>query len=229
MRHYTLFPWRLACPPLILLLAAMEAGAVESPSLKLLVWGDSLSAAHGIPRELGWVALLRQRLAPRGIEVSNGSISGETSNGGLARLPEALRRIRPDILVLELGANDGLRGQPLTRTRENLRAMIEQARQAGAQVVLIGMRLPPNYGPDYTEAFHAIYRELAREYRLPLVPFLLEGVASDFSLMQADGLHPTAAAQKRLLENAWPAVKQALERAAGPGQATPELLSEQAK
>jgi acyl-CoA thioesterase-1 len=176
---------------------------------KLLVLGDSISAGYGIRIEEGWVALLESRLREQGYgyQVVNASVSGETTTGGLARLPRALTLHKPRIVVLELGGNDGLRGLPLNAIRRNLERMILAARASGAKVLLIGMRMPSNYGPQYVDGFMANYRDLARRYATPLVPFIMEGVALDARLMQADGVHPTAAAQKRLLDNVWPVLK----------------------
>jgi acyl-CoA thioesterase-1 len=179
-------------------LVAAPAGAAERPVV--LVLGDSLSAAYGIPREEGWVHLLARRLEPRGYRVVNASISGDTSRGGLTRLDPLLKRHDPDWLLLELGANDGLRGIPTAETRRNLTAIIERAREAGARVVLLGIRLPVNYGPVYRERFEAVYRDLAAAHRLPLLPFLLDGVVDQ---LQEDGLHPRAEAQPRILGNVW--------------------------
>ena len=175
----------------------------------LLVLGDSLSAGYGLAPEQGWVTLLEQRLERQGLpwHVVNVSISGDTTAGGRARLPALLERHRPDVLLLELGANDGLRGLSLAAMKDNLAAMIAQARAAGAQVLLIGMQMPPNYGPRYTERFSAIYRELAAEQEVPLVPFLLEKVALDPGLMLGDNLHPNARAQPLLLDTVWPALE----------------------
>ena len=172
----------------------------------VLVLGDSLSAGYGIDVNAGWVNLLQQRLRQQGYphQLVNASISGDTTSGGRARLPRALALHHPDLVIIELGANDGLRGLSLTSMRANLAAMIKLARAQGAQVLLIGMYLPSNYGPAYTEKFHAVYRDLARELNIPLVPFLLEGVALKPDLMQADGLHPRAVAQARVLDNVWP-------------------------
>lgn len=177
------------------------------PSGPVLVVGDSLSAAHGIPIETGWVTLLTKRLdAPdasprRG--VVNASISGETTSGGLARLPALLATHKPGVVVVELGANDGLRGLPLPDIRKNVASLVKLSRDAGARVVLVGIELPINYGPQYRDGLRAMYRDLAGEFNVPLVPFLLEGVALDPALMQDDGLHPVAAAQPRLLETVW--------------------------
>lgn len=179
---------------------------------KVLVLGDSLSAAHGIARESGWVNLLQQRLQQSGKTrtVVNASISGETTSGGIARLPALLTEHRPTLVLIELGANDGLRGLPLTEIRANLVALLRLVRDAKARAVLIGIELPVNYGPQYRDGLRAMYRDLAREFNVPLVPFLLEGVALDPALMQDDGLHPTAPAQPRLLDTVWKAVGDAL-------------------
>ena len=168
----------------------------------VLVLGDSISAGLGVAAGAGWVDLLRPALD--GCEVVNASISGETSEGGKARLPALLAAHKPRIVVLELGGNDGLRGFPLAVTRANLATMIATAREAGARVLLLGMRIPPNYGPRYTEGFHALYGELAEETGSALVPFLLEGIATDPALMQTDGVHPTGEAQPLILANVLP-------------------------
>lgn len=175
----------------------------------ILVFGDSLSAGYGVEAGTGWVDLLAQRLVDQkhAYQVANASISGETSAGGLSRITAQLEKHRPDILILELGANDGLRGLPLQAMKHNLSSIIEQAKAKGAKVLLLGMQMPPNYGPRYTERFFAIYGELAKEQQLPLVPFLLERVALDPSLMQADNLHPNAKGQPLLLETVWPKLK----------------------
>jgi acyl-CoA thioesterase I len=172
----------------------------------ILVFGDSLSAAYGIRPEQGWVTLLAQRLQAQGYgyQVVNASVSGETSSGGLERLPRALELHQPAIVILELGANDGLRGLPVNVMRENLAHMVQLAQAAGARVLLVGIRIPPNYGPRYTEEFAAVYAQLAQQYRVPLVPFLLQKVALDPALMQQDGLHPNAAGEPPLLDTLWP-------------------------
>ena len=182
----------------------------------IVVLGDSLSAGYGIRLEQGWVALLQGRLKSEGYEyrVINASVSGETTGGALARLPRALAQHRPAIVIVELGANDGLRGLPIAEVRANFESIIDLAQRAGAGIVLIGMRVPPNYGPAYTRAFHDLYGELAREHRLALVPFLLADVALQDSLMQEDGLHPNAAGQPKLLEQVWPMLKPLLKKAA---------------
>ncbi|MGE5160846.1 MAG: arylesterase [Betaproteobacteria bacterium] len=175
----------------------------------LLVVGDSLSAEYGLPRGTGWVQLLADRLRDTGSDyrVVNASISGETTSGGRTRLPALLKQHRPRILVLELGANDGLRGLPLGVMRDNLAAMIREAQSAGAQVLLVGVRVPPNYGREYAERFAGTYAELAREFKVRLVPFLLDGFAESLELFQADRIHPTAEAQPRILENVWPVLR----------------------
>lgn len=171
----------------------------------LLVFGDSLSAAYGIPEESGWVNLLQQKLAKSGftVEVVNASVSGETSTGGLARLPAALEAHNPDLVILELGGNDGLRGLPIRLLKQNLQSMIDLITSAGAKVVLTGIQIPPNYGPRYTEPFFEIYAELAGENSLALVPFLIDGIPQQPQLMQNDGIHPKAEAQGMILTNVW--------------------------
>jgi acyl-CoA thioesterase-1 len=174
----------------------------------VLVLGDSLSAAYGIPEDRGWVALLQRRLAEAGYQhrVVNASVSGETSVGGLNRLPRLLAEHTPAVVVVELGANDGLRGIAPKVLDENLRAAVAAARGAGARVLLLGVRLPPNYGGAFNARFERVYAGVADETGTPLVPFFLEGVAEDRALMLPDGLHPAAEAQPRLLENVWPAL-----------------------
>ena len=189
---------------LFLFLLAAEAVAARTPVI--LVLGDSLSAAYGIDTRAAWVSLLQERLRQQGYPhtVVNASISGDTSAGGRARLDDALKRQRPDILILELGANDGLRGVALTETSANLAAIIKSAKTAGGRVLLAGIHIPPNYGPEYSKKFHAIYRNLARTHKVALVPFILQGVALNPELMQVDGLHPRAQAQPKILDNVWP-------------------------
>ncbi|NOX75115.1 MAG: arylesterase [Gammaproteobacteria bacterium] len=179
----------------------------------ILILGDSLSAAYGIDQRDGWVSLLQQRLRQRGLphQVFNASVSGETSSGGLRRIGPVLAQQKPDIVVIELGANDGLRGLPIAEMRGNLGKIIQRSQQAGARVLLVGMRLPPNYGFRYTKQFEESYTQLARDHAVGLSPFLLKGMATDLSQMQADGLHPTAEAQPRLLENVWEYLRPLLE------------------
>ncbi len=188
----------------------MAEGAEKS----ILVFGDSLSAAYGIPQARGWVALLSERVRRERADyiVANASVSGETTAGGVSRLGKLLQEKKPSILVLELGANDGLRGLPVAEMKKNLAEMIRGAQQSGSRVLLVGMKLPPNYGPDYTQAFEGAFPELAKRYRTALVPFLLEGVAEDRRLFQADGMHPTAEAQPEIAERVWKALKPLLRR-----------------
>ena len=194
------------CLPLLvwwLLLSFLPAARAEEPVI--LVLGDSLSAAYGIPVDQGWVKLLQDRLTERGYphRVVNASISGDTTSGGLNRLPAALAQQHPAIVILELGANDGLRGQPPMAMAANLAQLIELAQKAGAQVLLAEMRIPPNYGPLYTQKFQATFGEVAHQYAIPLIPFMLDGVAGHPELIQDDGLHPRAAGQPRILDNVW--------------------------
>ena len=171
----------------------------------MLVYGDSLSAAYGMPQQRGWVALLVERLKRESPDYSvvNASISGETTAGGLARIGKVLEREKPAVVIVELGANDGLRGLPVAAMVKNLGAIIEQSKRAGARVLLVGMRLPPNYGENYTRSFEHAYAELARRYHAVLLPFLLEGFADRIEWFQPDRIHPTEAAQPAVLNNVW--------------------------
>lgn len=180
----------------------------------VLVFGDSLSAGYGLPLGSGWVDLMRRRLAENDqpFEVVNASVSGETTLGGRNRLPTALSQHRPLAVVLQLGANDALRGQSLERMRDNLRAMVKASRGAGAEVILVGMQIPPNYGQQYTRKFQSAYAEVAREENVPFVPFLLDGFAARRTLFQADGIHPTAEAQALMLDTVWKELKPVLDR-----------------
>ena len=174
----------------------------------ILVYGDSISAAYGMEKSKGWVNLLAKRIAidrPH-YKVVNASVSGETTGGGVTRLPKSLAFHQPDVLVLELGGNDGLRGYPISSIRDNLQIMIQQAKTSGIHVLLIGMVLPPNYGRRYTLAFEKIFSSLAEEHSLPFVPFLLDGVSTGKSLVQRDGIHPTVEAQPKLLDDVWPSL-----------------------
>lgn len=175
----------------------------------VVILGDSISAGYGIVADKGWVQLLRQEIDDAALIV-NASISGETSGGGLARIDTLLERHQPDVLVLELGGNDGLRGYQLDILENNLSLMIHKAKSAGSKVVLLGMRIPPNYGKRYSEGFFNIYQKLAEQYNVPLVPFFLEGVGGNNALIQADGIHPNAEAQPILLANAKPIILDAL-------------------
>lgn len=175
----------------------------------LLVVGDSISAAFGLDSRQGWVALLEKRLSEEGFEhsVVNASISGDTSAGGAARLSALLAEHKPELVIIELGGNDGLRGQPPAQLQQNLASMIDKSHSAGADVLLLGMRLPPNYGARYTTSFAQVFADLAEQKKVPLVPFFLEGVGGVPGMMQADGIHPTESAQAVLLENVWPTLK----------------------
>ncbi len=182
----------------------MPSGTGSRPVL--LVLGDSLSAEYGLPRGTGWVQLLAERLRESRLNytVVNASISGETTSGGRTRLPALLSEHRPSIVVIELGANDGLRGLPLSTMRDNLAALIKTSQAAGASVLLVGVRVPPNYGRDYSEKFFQSFSDLARELRVPLVPFLLDGFGESLEWFQPDRIHPNEKAQVRMLDNVWP-------------------------
>jgi len=191
--------------------SASSTSASEQSSSVILLWGDSLSASYRMDEQQGWVALLQEKLTAEGRHdwrVVNGSVSGETTAGGLARLPAMLASTSPDIVILELGGNDGLRGLPVPTIRENLAQMIELSQSVGAQVLLSGIQIPPNYGPRYTGPFYAQYTELAEQYGLALIPFLLDGIAENAELMQDDGIHPTAEAQPLIVEIVWPVLNQ---------------------
>ncbi len=194
------------------------SAANDQPSGKpvIVVLGDSLSAEYGLPRDSGWVALLRQRLASERIDynVANASISGDTTSDGRSRLPALMQRLKPAIVIVELGANDALRGVPLATTEANLRAIVESVRRGNAKVVLVGMYVPPNYGPAYTQKFHSLYGQLAQDMRIPLAPFLLAGIENKPDMFQADQIHPTQQAQPALLDNVWPTLKPLLRNAA---------------
>ncbi len=179
-------------------LCAHAAGTV-------MVFGDSLSAAYNLPVEQGWVHLVEKRIAERKLswKVVNASISGETTAGGLRRLPEDLKRHNPDIVLIELGANDALRGQPVAGIRSNLVEMVKLARKARAEPVIVGLMIPPNYGIEYAEQFRRLYGDVARAQKAPIVPFLLEGIADKPEMFQADQLHPTAAGELRVADNVW--------------------------
>ena len=184
-------------------IALQDAAAADRT---ILVFGDSLSAAYGLRPEQGWVALLDKRLRSQGygFTVVNASVGGETTSGGLQRLPRALELNKPQILILELGSNDALRGLPLGNAKDNLSKMVELGEKAGAKVLLVGMRIPPNYGPKYTADFVKMYADLSARHHVPLVPFLLESVALDGSRMQEDGLHPNALGEPAVLDTLWP-------------------------
>lgn len=191
------------------------AAATSNAQRTIMVFGDSLSAAYGLDTSRGWVSLLGERIAREKLawHVVNASVSGETTAGGLRRLPEDLKRHRPSLVVIALGANDGLRGQPVAAARANLEAMIRIARAARAEPVLVGLMIPPNYGIDYAREFRSLYPQVAAKARVRLVPFLLDGIADRRELFQADQLHPSAAAQPRILDNVWPTLEPLLRRA----------------
>ena len=193
---------------LVLLFSLLLVPAALASGGTILVLGDSLSAAYGLPRQSGWVALLEERLGERkfNYRVVNASISGETSAGGASRIETLLRQHRPTVLILALGGNDGLRGLPAAQLQSNLETMIRAARQHNARVLLAGMRMPPNFGPAYTRQFTAVYADLARRHRTAFVPFLLEGFADRPEYFLADGIHPNAAAQPLILERVWAAL-----------------------
>jgi acyl-CoA thioesterase-1 len=194
---------------MILLILVAAGVSAKGQAATILVFGDSISAGFGINPERGWAALLQSKLKSEGYgeQVINASVSGETTEGGLARLPRALALHHPGIVIIELGGNDGLRALPVDQMRANLAQMAALCTAAGARVLLLGMQIPPNYGPEYTQQFRSSYASVAREKNLPLVPFLLNGVALNPQLMQADGIHPNELGQPKLLDNVWPALK----------------------
>jgi len=192
---------------LFVLIVASAAARAEAPVI--LVFGDSISAGYGLRLEQGWVELLKTRLKSQGYgdQVVNASVSGETTAGGLARLPRALELHHPSIVILELGGNDGLRGLPIAQMRANLTQMAALSTAAGAKVLLLGMRMPPNYGPEYTKQFATVFSDLASEKKIPFVPFLLTDIALSPALLQDDDIHPNALGQPILLDNVWPTLK----------------------
>ena len=197
---------------LILVFAGFPANA-DTPAI--LVFGDSISAGYGLARvEQGWVGMLRAKLKDEGYgyQVVNASVTGETTAGGLARLPRALALHHPRVVILELGGNDGLRALPIDQMRSNLGKMVDLSVDSGAQVLLLGMRIPPNYGPEFTEKFFAVFADVARDKRTPFVPFLLNGIALSPNLMQADGVHPNELGQPKLLDNVWPRLRPLLHK-----------------
>lgn len=200
-------------PLLSLLLILPVAPALASAPI-ILVFGDSLSAGYGLPSDQAWPSLLQKRLASEHLpwQVANASISGETTAGGHSRMAAALRQHRPAIVIIELGANDGLRGLPLAAMRQNLAAMISDSQKAGARVLLVGMRLPPNFGPAYTGEFSRSFAGLAQSHRTSFVPFLLEGFSDQAEMFQSDGLHPVASAQPLILETIWSELRKMLKK-----------------
>jgi acyl-CoA thioesterase-1 len=213
-RPFTQLPGQLPARLLAVLLLSAAAllpvsvTGAEQPHT-LLVYGDSLSAAYGIAEEQGWVNLLRQKIHQQDLpyRVVNGSVSGETSSGGLARLPAMLESYQPDLVILELGGNDGLRGLPVSNLKANLLAMVEMIKDSGARVLLAGIQIPPNYGPRYTEPFYQVFGDIAEQQNLALVPFLIDGIPQQPQLMQNDGIHPRAEAQAMILDNVWPTLE----------------------
>jgi len=200
---------------ILLLVCLVVTGFVRADAdYTLMVYGDSLSAAYGIEESEGWVELLSQKLANENFpyKVINGSVSGETTTGGLSRMPAMLNTYQPDLIILELGGNDGLRGIPLRNIRENLVAMVSLAQKSGAEVILAGIQIPPNYGSRYTEPFFAQFADIAVALNLPLVPFLIDGIPQQPQLMQNDGIHPKAEAQGMILDNVWPVLARRLKK-----------------
>lgn len=189
-----------------------SAAAAVAKAQRIMIYGDSLSAAYGFDPKNGWVSLLQTKLQPEGVTVINSSISGETTRGGLSRIKTDLARIKPDVVVLALGANDGLRGLPVADTKKNLQLIVNSIQSANAKVVLIGIQIPPNYGIDYSQQFRELYFDLAASNHVSPPPFLLEGIADKLELFQADRLHPNAKAQAAILENVLPVIRKSLSR-----------------
>jgi acyl-CoA thioesterase I len=215
---FSAFKWLLQFSVIVAALVSLPAHS-QTAAKKIVVYGDSLSAAYGIAQHEGWVALLQQRIDKQNLskqklnyQVINASISGETTSGGLSRFADMLKTQKPHIVILELGGNDGLRGLSAADTYKNLDAMIQQAKTKKATVLLLGMKIPPNYGIKYSKQFSNNYQNLAKKHQLKLVPFFLADVAGKPMLIQADGLHPTAAAQPKLLENVWPILEKILKK-----------------
>lgn len=217
MRAYMLkrvqkFKVKIAIVPCALLFS-LSMLSVYVQAKTIMIMGDSLSAGYGIPAQQGWVNLLQKRLDqqyPKQHKVVNASVSGETTSGALARLPKLLQTHRPDLVVIELGGNDGLRGQPPKMIEKNLAQLVQKSQQAKAKVVLFGMKIPPNYGTAYSKAFENNYKTVSQQYKVQLLPFFLEGVAGNKNLIQSDQIHPNAKAQPLLLNNAYPYIKRHL-------------------
>lgn len=209
--------WLMLLLPLAPAVVAADAERVDTVPTVLVI-GDSLSAGYGLRPGQGWVSLLERKLGSQGYphRVVNASISGETSRGAVARMPRALEVHDPDVVVIELGANDGLRGFPPDVMRDNLLELLRLSREAGAKVLLLGMHLPVNYGQAYTEQFHQVFVDIAKREQVPFLPFFLDGVALQPEMMLDDGIHPNATAQPKLLENVWPALEPLLRQAETP-------------
>lgn len=201
---------------LLPILSAVTVNGYGADAPTVLIFGDSLSSGYGIDVDRSWAALLQSRLTDQGYEhrVVNASISGDTTEGGAARIDQAIARFRPSVIILELGGNDGLRGFPPARMRGNLEKIVTASKDSGAAVVLLGIRIPSNYGARYTQLFEDVYREIAETHSISWIEFFMEGVARNEELMQQDGIHPNAAAQPLLLDNAWPIIRDALGPAA---------------
>ena len=195
-------------------LVAFNISAMAANNPKILIYGDSLSAAYGLPQQSGWPVLLKNKLQSEGYryDIVNASISGETTSGGLSRLKKTLEVTQPAIIILELGANDGLRGLPLNAMSKNLSSMIEQMQKTKAPILLAGMKIPPNYGPQYTQGFNSSYQQLSKNYNLSLIPFLLDNVAAQPHLLMQDGLHPNAEGQRIMLQTIWPYLQPLLKK-----------------
>ncbi len=199
----------------VLLMWVVASASARADMPGILVFGDSISAGYGLTHvEQGWVELLREKLKDEGYgyQVINASVSGETTAGGLARLPRALALHHPEVVVIELGGNDGLRALPIAQMRANLSRMVDLSTAAGAKVLLLGMRIPPNYGPEFTEQFRAVFPDVGREKQVPVMPFFLNDIALTPALIQADGVHPNESGQPKLLQNAWPSLKALLRK-----------------
>ncbi len=213
LRYKGLFKYSLLS--ICFLCATYSVSSKNVPQKTLLLLGDSLSAAYNIPLDKSWPSLLQQRLKKdaqlKNTTLINASISGDTAGNGLKRLPKLLQKHQPAVVIIELGGNDGLRGFQLKRLKQDLEKMIQLSIKSQAKVVLVGMKIPPNFGPVFTQKFHNVYVELAKQYPLEFVKFMLEDIGGKKELMQADGIHPTASAQPKILDNMWPAIKKALD------------------
>lgn len=212
--QYKLWLQKLLCVSLLGFSFVACISHANAANPKILVYGDSLSAAYGVAKSQGWVAFLQKKLADQHFkyDVINASISGETTSGGLTRLATTLAKTKPNIIILELGANDGLRGLPVKEMSANLNTMITQSKKANAKILLIGMKIPPNYGPKYADSFSNTYPQLSQQHQVSLVPFMLENIAAKPKLIQDDGLHPNVLGQPIMLDNIWPKLQPLLKR-----------------